>query len=61
MKIITCIRCFKKSGEFVITEKDPVTGRYSKTHTNHLTAREIEWANSTKHRFQDDICVCWTN
>ena len=61
MKIITCIRYFKKSGEYVITEKDPITGKYSKTHANRLTAREVEFANNCKYRFEDDICECVTN
>ena len=61
MTTITAIRYFKETGEFVVTERDNVTGKTSKTFSNHLTAKEREWAKLSKNFFETEICVCWMN
>lgn len=61
MTSITAIRYFKKAGEFVITERDTVTGKTTKTYSNNLTKNEREWAKSSKDCFETEICICWMN
>ena len=61
MTTITAIRYFKKTGEFVVTEKDAVTGKTYKTYSNNLTDRERNWAQSSKDCFETETCVCWMN
>lgn len=61
MCTIEVIRYYKKSGEFVINEKDAITGKRSKTYANNLTEKEREWAKTTKYYFEDEGCACWMN
>ena len=59
--MITAIRYFKKSGEFVVTERNANTGKTSKIHTNTLSENEKSWAKDSKYFFEDETCVCWMN
>lgn len=61
MEIITAIRYFKNNGEFVVTTRNDNTGKTSKTHSNNLTENERNFANNSKHFFEDEICACWIN
>ncbi len=61
LAIITAIRYNKKTAEYVITNRSSVTGKTSKTYANHLTENETIFARSSKNRFEDETCVCWTN
>ena len=61
MTTITAIRYFKKTGEFVVTERNSVTAKTSKTYSNNLTDKEREWAKSCKDCFETENCVCWMN
>lgn len=56
---ITAIRYDKAAGEYTIKERDTVTGAPSKTTCNHLTAREISWAEQAD-RYEDRWSVQWT-
>lgn len=61
MTTITAIRYFKKNGEFVITERNTITGKTSKTYATNLTDNERKWAKSSKDCFETETCVCWMN
>lgn len=58
---IAAIRYLKKSGEFIITERNADTGKTFKTYTNTLSEKEIFWAKNSKHFFEDETCACWMN
>lgn len=59
--IITSVRYFKKSGEYVVTTMSSITGKRSKTYANSLTDNERAFAKSSKHYFEDETCACWVN
>lgn len=59
--MITAIRYFKNNGEFVITTRNAITGKTSKTYANNLTDKEKNWAKISKHCFETEKCVCWVN
>lgn len=58
---IVSIRWLKKSGEFVVTERNADTGKTFKTYSNTLNGYEKSWAKSSKRFFEDKACACWMN
>ena len=58
---ITAVRYMKKHGEYVITTRNAITGKSSKTYANSLTENERVFAKYSKYCFEDDICVAWVN
>lgn len=60
MKIV-CIHYLKQAGEYIVTTKDEVTGKTSKTYANNLTSDEKEWAEESRHRFEDSCSVYWVS
>lgn len=58
---IAAIRYLKKSGEFVITERNADTGKTFKVYSNTLNETEKSWARNSKWFFEDETCACWVN
>lgn len=58
---IAAIRHLKKSGEFVVTERNADTGKTFKTYCNTLNESENIWAKNSKRFFEDETFACWMN
>jgi hypothetical protein len=57
---IICIHLVKQDGEYIVTTRNQITGKRSKTFTNHLTEKEKAFTQEAKHTFEDGLSVYWT-
>lgn len=60
-EIIASIKYTKKHGEYIITKRIAGTGKTIKIYANSLTANEIAFAESSRHRFETEDSVTWSN
>lgn len=56
---IIAIHYLKQSDEFIITTRNEITGKRSKTFANHLTDKEKEFTQQAKHKFEDSMSIYW--
>ena len=59
MRIITSVRYNKRDGEFIVTERDTVSGEKCVTYCNNLTDRERSFAKYCKNVYEDSDSVIW--
>ena len=59
--MVTAIRYFKSSGEYIVTERNTITGKTSKTYSNTLTKNERIFVENSRFFFEDESCACWMN
>ena len=57
---IVIIHYLKQSGEYIITSRNVITGKLSKTHANNLNANEKDFTQEAKHKFEDSASIYWT-
>lgn len=57
---IIAIHYLKQDGEYIVTTRNECTGKRSKNFANRLTAKEKEFTQQAKHKFEDSISKYWT-
>ena len=49
----------KRTGEYQIRQRDPITGKTADTYANHLTDEEKQWIRSNARQYQDPYVIQW--
>ena len=58
---IIAIHYLKQIGEFIIIERNSITGKTSKTHANNLNSKEKAFTQKAKRKFEDSLSIYWIN